>query len=252
VDEGAGVGSGVPRVPPEARQVKPYYSEPGIDLYLGDNREVLAELGVLPGDVDLLWGDVPYGISVNTRRSARPRPTGVPKGGKNWSPVAGDARPFNPALWLDFPRAVLWGANHYADRLPASASWWCWDKRTDLIPERDQADGELAWTNLGGPARIFRYMWDGLCQASKEHNGGRRVHPTQKPEALATWGFQRAGLQPGRLVLSPWLGSGPEAAAAKRLGLRFIGVELVREYLDACVDRLRQDVLPLASGGEFR
>lgn len=225
--------------------MKPYYSEPGIDLYLGDNREVLAALGLEPSSVALLWGDPPYGISLNTRRAAGVRPTGVRKNGKTWAPVAGDQAPFDPSPFLGFPRLVLWGANHYADRLPPSASWWVWDKRTDAIPERAQADGETAWTNLGGPLRLFRFMWDGLCQASKEHNNGTRVHPTQKPEALATWGFQRAGLKSGDLVLSPWLGSGPEAAAAKRLGLRFIGIELVQGYLDACVDRLRQEVLPL-------
>lgn len=48
----------------------------------------------------------------------------------------------------------------------------------------------------------------------------------------------------GRPRALPWLGSCPEAAAAKRLGLRFIGIELVPEYLDACVERLRQEVLP--------
>lgn len=49
--------------------VKPYYSEPGIDLYLGDNREVLAALGLMPGDamhgVELLWGDPPYGMEAS-------------------------------------------------------------------------------------------------------------------------------------------------------------------------------------------
>lgn len=138
-------------------------------------------------------------------------------------------------------RALGGGANHYGDKMPASGSWWCWDKR-DGPWQADQADGELAWTNLGGGVRLFRHLWTGNYRAS-EH--GRFVHPTQKPEALASWGFQRAGLKAGDLVLSPWLGSGPEAAAAKRMGLRFIGIELVPEYLNACVDRLRQNVLPL-------
>lgn len=226
--------------------MKPYYSEPGIDLYLGDNREVLAALGLKPESVALLWGDPPYGIGW------KPVDIGVTRKGSPWRgrgkqhpAVVGDDANFDPAHWLAYPRAVLWGANYYSHRLPQSASWWCWDKRAGKVPERDQADGELAWTNLGGAFRIFRFMWDGLCQEQKEHNNGTRVHPTQKPEALAAWGFQRAGLKAGDLVLSPWLGSGPEAAAAKRMGLRFIGIDLVPEYLDACVDRLRQGVLSL-------
>lgn len=232
--------------------MKPYYSEPGIDLYLGNNREVLAALGLMPGDtmhgVELLWGDPPYGVGLKLGR-ARNR-TVIDKGtvrvvpGRDWAPVIGDDASFDPRPWLDFPRAVFWGANHYADKLPPSPSWWWWDKR-DGSTSDDSADGELAWTNLGGPARQFHHLWRGLAQASEKAHGGARVHPTQKPVALATWGFRQAKLKPGDLVLSPWLGSGPEARAAKDMGLRFVGVELVKEYLDACVDRLRQEVLPL-------
>lgn len=218
--------------------MKPYYEEPGIALYQGDCLEVLPALGIKPGDVALLWADPPYGVAERTDRASKGR-------GKRWTandfaPVAGDDRPFDPAPLLAFPRAVLWGANHYCDRLPPSPSWWWWDKRDGITPN-DNADGELAWTNLGGPARQFSHLWNGICTASEV--GRSRVHPTQKPEALAAWGFQRAKLKAGDLVVSPYLGSGPEAAAAKRMGLRFIGVELVPEYLDACVDRLRQGVL---------
>lgn len=225
--------------------MKLFYEEPGIQLYQGDCLEVLPALGIKPGDVALLWADPVYGHGLKTKRSGGVRGGAVPgKDGKNWSPLAGDGRPFDPARWLEYPRIVLWGANHYASRLPDSADWWLWDKRGDVIPERDQSDGEAAWTRgVGAGLRIFRYFWDGICQQGKEHNGGRRVHPTQKPEALASWGFQRAGLEAGDLVVSPYLGSGPEAAAAKRMGLRFIGVELVPEYLQACANRLRQGVL---------
>jgi site-specific DNA-methyltransferase (adenine-specific) len=100
----------------------------------------------------------------------------------------------------------------------------------------DFADGELAWTNLGGQARFFAHAWMGVVRASE--NGARRLHPTQKPVALATWGFQRAKLKRGDLVFSPYLGSGPEARAATDMGLRLIGCEIVEAYCEAAARRL--------------
>lgn len=218
--------------------MNPYYEEPGIQLYQGDCLDVLPALGITPGDVALLWADPPYGVREQTNRGSKGR--GINAVSRDFAPVAGDDSPFDPAPWLNYPRAVLWGGNHYASRLPDSPSWWVWDKR-DGVLENDNSDAELAWTNLGGPLRAFHHLWAGMVKGSERERP--RVHPTQKPETLATWGFQRAGLKPGDLVVSPYLGSGPEAAAAKRMGLRFIGVELVPEYLDACVNRLRQGVL---------
>jgi site-specific DNA-methyltransferase (adenine-specific) len=210
--------------------LQPFYEEPGITLYQGDSLEVLPALGIKPVDVALLWADPPYGIDYQHGGRAK---------GKSRK-VAGDDRPHDPAPLLVFPRVVLWGANNYAQRLPPSAGWWVWDKREGCGAGPHQSDCELAWTNLGNTARLFSHMWSGQARASE---AGCFVHPTQKPEALATWGFQRAGLRAGDLVVSPYLGSGPEAAAAKRMGLRFIGVELVPEYLNACVNRLRQGIL---------
>lgn len=215
--------------------MKPYYSADGISIYHARWEDVLASLGLKHEEVALLWADPPYGIDVNTKRRA-PRTGGVR--GRDWAPVAGDDRPFDPAPLLAFPRIALWGANHYASRLPDSDAWWLWDKRDGVTPERDQADAEMAWTRgVDAGVRIFRHVWDGFIRASEM---GPALHPTQKPVALATWGFQRAKLKPGDLVFSPYMGSGPEARAALDMGLRFIGREIVEEYCRAAVNRLRQ------------
>lgn len=218
--------------------MRPYYSASGIHLYHGDNAslpEALAVHGLKVSDVALLWGDPPYGMRAVERRH------GYRKGERKltaWAPISGDAAPFEPAAWLVWPAIVLWGANYYADKLPASSSWWAWDKKCQPW-ECDQADGELAWTNLGGPPRFFRKQWLG----GTDTDTSKRQHPTQKPVALAEWGFRQAKLKAGDWVVSPWLGSGPEARAALDMGLNFIGFELVEEYLLACVGRLRQQNL---------
>ena len=211
--------------------------KPQVVIYNARWEDVWPTLGLSPKDVALCWADPPYGIRVNTKRGTKPRPGGaLPKGGKNWAPVAGDDVPFAPEALLIFPRLVSWGANHYASRMPDSPSWWLWDKREGIIPERSQADGEAAWTNVGGPLRIFRYFWDGLAQREKDTAGGIRLHPTMKPVALAEWGFQRAGLKPGDLVFAPYLGSGPEVRAALNLGLRIIGCEVDADYCRTVVE----------------
>jgi site-specific DNA-methyltransferase (adenine-specific) len=218
--------------------MRPYFQEDGITIFNARWEEAWPTLGLKHEDVALLWADPPYGISINTQRRAM-RSGGVR--GRDWAPVAGDDQAFSPTALLEFERAVLWGANHYASRLPDTDAMWLWDKRDGVTPERDQSDGELAWTRgCGGGLRIFRHVWDGFVRASER---GPARHPTQKPVALSTWGFQRAKLQPGALVFSPYMGSGPEARAALDAGLRFIGCEIVKEYCDAAVNRLRQRVL---------
>lgn len=209
--------------------MKPFYENAatGVTIFCGRWEEVWPTLCLKPSDVDLCWADPPYGIGVVERSDGRRKGN---KPGPTWRPVDGDARPFDPAPLLAFPRLVTWGANYYSDRLPASSAWWTWDKKCQPW-ECDQADGELAWTNLGGPPRIHRLNWI----AGANEGSGPRIHPTQKPVALCEWGFKRAGLKRGDLVFSPYLGSGPEVRAALNMGLRLIGCELVPEYCEAVV-----------------
>lgn len=222
--------------------MRPFYDNAGIQIYLGDCRAILPALIERPA---LILTDPPYGVNENTKRdsSGRGWRPDIPRRAYDYTPVAGDDEPFDPAhiLALDCP-SILWGANHYANKLPPSPSWLTWDKR-DGTTSDDNADCEHAWTNLGGPARLYRHLWRGMIKASERDQV--RMHPTQKPVALMRWCLLRANLAPGALVLDPYMGSGPVAQACKELGLRYIGIELVEQYCERAVMRLSQEVMEL-------
>ncbi|MBC7831302.1 MAG: site-specific DNA-methyltransferase [Hyphomicrobium sp.] len=78
-------------------------------------------------------------------------------------------------------------------------------------------------------------------------DGGRKAHPTQKPEAL----LQRvllASSKPGDIVLDPFFGTGTTGAVAKQLGRRFIGIERDADYAKAAEERIaRVQPLPLSA-----
>ncbi len=63
-------------------------------------------------------------------------------------------------------------------------------------------------------------------------------HPTQKPEKLIAK-LILASSRPGDIVLDPFLGSGTTSVVAKKLGRRFIGIEMEEEYCLLAERRLR-------------
>jgi site-specific DNA-methyltransferase (adenine-specific) len=62
-------------------------------------------------------------------------------------------------------------------------------------------------------------------------------HPTQKPEKLVAK-LLLASSKPGDLVLDPFLGSGTTAVVARKLGRRFVGIEMDEEHCLASWRRL--------------
>src|SRR5262249_20581217 len=81
--------------------------------------------------------DPPYKTSYDYTK-ARRRPS-------HWDlNYAGLDQPFDPTPWLGFPEVVLFGANHYWDRLPAGGSWLYWDKTPGQAPS-GFASGEWVW-----------------------------------------------------------------------------------------------------------
>ena len=73
---------------------------------------------------------------------------------------------------------------------------------------------------------------------------GRKLHPTQKPEALLARVILSSS-RPDELILDPFCGTGTTGAVARRLGRRFIGFEREASYASAAEKRLAA-VEPLA------
>ena len=61
-------------------------------------------------------------------------------------------------------------------------------------------------------------------------------HPTQKPEKLLAK-LILASSRPGDIVFDPFLGSGTSAVVAKKLGRKYVGIEIDRHY--ACLAEKR-------------
>ena len=195
-------------------------------LYHGNSLELINEV-----DKDIaIVSDPPYGISYSHAGGGGKLARSTSFGGKT---IIGDNEPFNPTQFLDFKEIILFGGNHFADKLPSSACWLIWDKR-DGVCTNDQADCEMAWTNLKGPARLIRHLWNGMLKASER--GEIRVHPTQKPVAVMQWCIDKVKSD---TILDPFMGSGTTGVAAVKAGRKFIGVEMDKEYFDIAVQRIK-------------
>jgi site-specific DNA-methyltransferase (adenine-specific) len=216
--------------------VTPYYQDSAVTIFHGDCREILPQLE----PVDLVLTDPPYGIRYNPTGG-----NGVARRG-NLPRVIGDDKTFSPSDLLTLPSDfILWGANHYSDKLPPSAAWLVWYKR-DGVPSIDFADCELAWSTLKTPARVFNHLWHGMLRDSER--GELRYHPTQKPLALMRWCLVLA--PKALIVLDPFMGSGTTLRAAKDLGRKAIGIEIEEKYCEIAAKRMSQEVLHFSATGD--
>ena len=220
--------------------MKPYYEDGAVTIYHGDCREWMPE-------ADVIVADPPYGIRWNSKgRIGAPSSVKTSGGvyGRDWGGIIGDDGPFDPSHLMAHPakHRILWGANHYASRLPDSGGWLVWDKKRQGTAGRGfiGSDAELAWTDLGKTVRWFSYFWDGFRRDGEIH---QHFHPTQKPVDLMAWCI---GLAEG-LVLDPYMGSGSTLLAAKQAGRRAIGIEIEERYCEIAAKRCSQETLGLTA-----
>ena len=194
----------------------------GIELWLGDCREVLPVLG----KVDAVVTDPPYGINEDGGRFRGRKGQNIrvlPKGG--WDSQTPEASIFDLMLACS-DEQIIWGGNYFTDKLPPSKGWLYWQK----LMGGDFSDGELAWTSRDRALREFT-----KCPK----NQGAQ-HPTQKPVEVMAWclGF----LPDARTILDPFMGSGTTGVACVQLGRKFIGIELDPGYFDIACRRISDEL----------
>ncbi|NBT58932.1 site-specific DNA-methyltransferase [bacterium] len=228
----------VPGVPEEPK-TKPgdIYQLGRHRLMCGDSTSIDAVEKLIDGaQIDLVFTDPPYGINEKGDRSNR---GGIAQGNKlqdfkdDTIQYAIDAYNIVEGV-LKVPRQVWWGANYYCHSLPLSNNWFVWDKRVEEKQKDTQSDCELAWVkSKWSSVRIFRHLWKGLIKESER--GQKRVHPTQKPVALAEWGFDY--FKEFNTVLDLFGGSGSTLIAAEKKQKQCFMMEFEPYYCDVIVKR---------------
>ena len=209
-------------------------------LMCGDStiRENILEL-INEEQIDGVYTDPPYGINLDGDNSKRGGESSIMKGGLKLKSFKDDTvdyavKAFNIIETLKIKKQVWWGANYYAHSLPQTGNWLVWDKRVEEKMENTNSDGELAWILDGhNSVRIFRHLWNGLIKASEHRE--KRVHPTQKPLALAVWCFSKYDM--GDNILDLFGGSGSTMMACEELNKNCFMMEFEPHYCEVICQR---------------
>ena len=188
-------------------------------------------------NIDLCYTDPPYGINEKGDRTARN--TGLAKN-HNLKDFKDDTVDYAIDAYnivndiLKIHRQVWWGANYYCHALPLSNNWFVWDKRVEDKMKDTQSDCELAWVkSKWSSVRIFRHLWKGFNKDSERNQP--RVHPTQKPVALAEWSFDY--FKEVKSVIDLFGGSGSTLIACEKTNRQCFMMEFDSHYCDVIVKR---------------
>ena len=122
------------------------------------------------------------------------------------------------------------------DHLGACSCVIVWDKGRRGM---DQADCEIAWTNLDGQSRIFDFKWNGMLQGDMR-NKETRIHPTQKPVRLYEWLLKNYA-HAGDRILDTHVGSASSLIACWRGGYESWGFEIDETYYAMAKERLERE-----------
>jgi modification methylase len=243
-------------------------------ILIGD---CVAEMARLPAaSVDLVFADPPYNLQLQNDLK-RPDDSRVDAVDDDWDKFSSfSAYDDFTRAWITAarrlmkPSATLWviGSYHNIFRVGTilqDLDFWIlndivWRKSNPMPNFRGRrftnAHETLIWAALDAAKTNYTFNYEALkagnedvqmrsdwliplCTGEERLKGGngRKLHPTQKPEALLGRVIL-ASSRPDDLVLDPFCGTGTTGAVARRLQRRFIGIERCAEYAAASKQRI--------------
>ncbi|OCP24590.1 MULTISPECIES: site-specific DNA-methyltransferase [unclassified Ensifer] len=239
--------------------------------------DCVAALNALPDNsVDVVFADPPYNLQLGGMLT-RPDQSVVDAVDDEWDQFASfEAYDAFTRAWLLAcrrvlkPTGTLWviGSYHNIFRVGAilqDLHFWILNdiiwRKTNPMPNFkgrrfQNAHETLIWATPNANAKGYTFNYDAMkaanddvqmrsdwlfpiCSGHERLKGddGKKVHPTQKPEALLAR-IMMASTKPGDVILDPFFGSGTTGAVAKRLGRHFVGIEREQDYIDAASARI--------------
>jgi len=242
-------------------------------LIVGDCIEAMQALPA--GSIDLIFADPPYNLQLSgdLHRPNNSRVDGVDDDWDHFDTFASYDRFTRDwlaaARRLLSPRGSLWviGTYHNIFRVGATLQdlgFWIindvvWRKTNPMPNFRGtrlaNAHETLIWSAKDQDAR-YTFNYEALKAGNEDlqmrsdwlfpictggerlkDKEGRKVHPTQKPEALLHR-IITACSRPGDTILDPFFGTGTTGVVAKRLRRHWIGIERDKTYAAAAERRL--------------
>ena len=239
--------------------------------------DCVAALEALPDhSVDAIFADPPYNLQLGGTLH-RPDQSLVDAVDDDWDQFASfQAYDAFTRAWLLACRRVLkpngtiWviGSYHNIFRVGAmlqDLNFWLLNdivwRKTNPMPNFkgrrfQNAHETMIWASRDPKAKSYTFNYDALkdsnddvqmrsdwlfpiCSGGERLKGedGKKVHPTQKPEALLARVIM-ASTKPGDVILDPFFGTGTTGAVAKRLGRNFVGIEREQDYIEAASARI--------------
>lgn len=214
-------------------------------LMCGDSTDKATVEMLMDGKkADMVFTDPPYGIDVvQGNKIGGDKPFGSSEGNdivktNKYMGIKGDETTDTAKLNFEIIKElsenqIIFGGNYFTDFLPPKACWCIWDKENT----GNFADVEMAWTSFNKGAKLYRWLWNGLCRRGERAVEGKsRVHPTQKPVGLIAE-ILKDFTKEDDIILDCFGGSGSTLIACEQIDRTCYMIEYEAHYVDVIIKR---------------